>query len=248
MTTKCNQKCGYCSRFLYTRELIDDEYYAIVNKLISYKISQITFGGGEPLLVPVFDKIVMQLKDANIHLKLVTNATNLILHKKIIPYLDEITISIDSINAEINEKIGRGKMHFNNVCTALDFIKTNKYNIKININSVVSKYNLTNLEELIPFISNYKISQWRIFRFSPLRGKAIKNKNLFEISDVEFLNIQNVIKNYNLKTIIQFRNYLDMSNKYLLISPDGCLYSSMNLKDVYIGNIFKDDLKYYFKK
>lgn len=54
MTTKCNQSCGYCDRFLKEDELNDEEYQRILKKLIEYEVKQITFGGGEALILVYF--------------------------------------------------------------------------------------------------------------------------------------------------------------------------------------------------
>lgn len=47
---------------------------------------------------------------------------------------------------------------------------------------------------------------------------------------------------------LQFRNYEDMSEKYLLISPEGKLYISTNMKDIVVGDMLKDNLEKYFNK
>lgn len=85
-----------------------------------------------------------------------TNGKLLPKHSSLIPYLAEITLSIDSINPAINAKLGRGTEHFDN------------------------------LEKMATFIEDSKVHQWRIFRFCPLRGTAIKNRASFEVTEEQF--------------------------------------------------------------
>ena len=248
MTTKCNQSCGYCDRFLKEDELNDEEYQRILKKLIEYEVKQITFGGGEALLVDSFDTIVKLASENNIHLKLVTNGKELINHRELIQNLDEITISIDSIDDDVNEQMGRGFDHYQNVCTAFEFIKLNNPLVRVNVNTVVTKYNIDQIENMNSFIREWGISQWRIFRFCPLREKAIKNSSKFEISNDEFIDIKNKLLNLEMECDLQFRNYEDMGEKYLLISPEGKLYISTNMKDIVVGDMLKDNLEKYFNK
>lgn len=79
--------------------------------------------------------------------KIITNGKLLTKERidKIYKYLDSITLSIDSIDNEINESLGRGKNHFQEVKNILDYIKFKNYDVKIRINSVICKYNITDI-------------------------------------------------------------------------------------------------------
>ena len=103
----------------------------------------------------------------------------------ILDYLDTITLSIDTIDDDINEKMGRGKNHFEEIKTVLDLLK--EKNIKIKINTVVNRMNLNHIQGLGEILNNnYKINEWRIFKFIPLREVAKENQKIFEITNEEF--------------------------------------------------------------
>ena len=134
-------------------------------------------------------------------------------------------MSIDSTDNEINEKLGRGKEHYSTIKNILDYIKANDFNnVKININSVANRYNLDSFSEITNFLNNYNIDSWRIFKFMPLREKAILNSN---------------IKN------IQTRVEEDMENKYILILADGSIVITENGIDKTVGNAKIDSIKKY---
>jgi len=247
-TDNCNQNCGYCDRFHKTENLTKENYITILDKLISYGTKYLTFGGGESLLVNFFGEIVQKAYQKGIHIKLVTNGKLIPANAGLIKYFDEITLSIDSLNSVINKKLGRGANHFDNICTAIEAIRNAKANAFININSVVTKINVDDIINMSSQIMAWNIQQWRIFRFCPLRETALKNKSKFEISDEQFLKVEEAIGDLNIDCKVQFRNYLDMEKGYLLITPDGKLCVSRNMHDVVVGNMITDNLYSWFVK
>lgn len=245
-TGKCNQNCYYCDRFHEVNALNREDYNVILSKLISYGITHITFGGGESLLVDCFGQIVKDAFEHDIHLKLVTNGILIPENLDIIQYFDEITLSIDSFDPVINKKLGRGLNHYDNICRAIELIKDTGESIQLNFNSVVTKINLDEVMKMGNHIVKWGIQQWRIFRFCPLRETAYKNRSDFEITNEQFLHVTKAINNMNLNCKIQFRNYVDMENEYLLITPRGELCVSRAMRDIVVGNMLSEDLKTWF--
>ena len=246
-TERCNQHCNYCDRFQDQKKLSTKDYHTILDKLILYGVKKLTFGGGESLMVDCFADIVKKGFENGIHFKLGTNGKLLLQSADIIPYLGEITLSIDSVNPMINEKLGRGSDHYENIQRAIAFVREKKQDFRININTVVTKINLDNIVEMSEFITGWEIPQWRIFRFCPLRGTAVRNRETFEITDEQFSKVCESVRALNLKCKVQFRNYTDMEKGYLLITPAGKLCISRNMKDIEVGDMLTEDLSSYFK-
>lgn len=246
LTTQCNQHCGYCSKFTDVPVITDASYPSIIDRLGRYGARQLTFGGGEPFLTKSIDDIVRLAKDKGIQLKVVTNGDYLKAHSEIIPLLDEITISLDSVNTIINERLGRGRFHDRHVRELLSYLRGNGISAKLNINTVASRYNLSYIHEMIPLVESAGITSWRILRFSPLRGRAVQNKAGFEIDDREFKALKADLMDRDMTCRPQFVDHDGMSNNYLLIAPDGGIYVSEKLNDIKVGNILSDDLTSYF--
>lgn len=244
ITTKCNQSCKYCHSFLNIKDLPYDENKKILIKLIKAGVNYITWSGGEALLYPNLIELLKIAKQYGIKNKLITNGAIIGKEKKMqetLKYLDTITLSIDTTNNIINEQMGRGAEHFKEIKNVLNILKGKQ--IKININTVITKMNKDHLEELGDFLNNNKkINEWRIFKFAPLREVAKNNQKLFDITEKEFEIAKEKVKQYKNIRNIKYRDNNDMESKYNLITADGNIIRTINREDVVLGNLLKMNL------
>lgn len=243
ITTKCNQNCRYCHRFLNIDELPYEKNEKILNNLIQNGITDITWTGGEALLYPNLIELLKIAKENQVKNKLITNGMVFAQNdkmKEICNYLDSLTLSIDSTDNETNTELGRGENHYDNIKTVLDYVRGKK--IKLNINTVVSKKNINDINELGNFLNNYEIDSWRVFKFMPLRETAEKNRRQFEITDEEFETSKNIFKNFKNISDIEYREEEDMENRYILLVANGDIIKTENGKDVKKGNALYQNL------
>ena len=239
ITTRCNQKCAYCHGFRNIPELSYEENEEVLSKLIRAGVNYITFSGGEALLYPNILDLLKIARQNGVKSKLITNGSLIANNEKvreIVDYLDTITLSLDTTRDEINEQMGRGRNHFTEIKKILDILK-NK-DIRIKINTVVTKLNIDYIEELGEFLdTNYKINEWRIFRFAPLRELAKENEKKFEITNEQFKSTKEIFqKNYKNIGKVNYRDNDDMESKYNLVTANGDIVRTINKKDVVIGN------------
>lgn len=242
ITTRCNQKCAYCHGFRNIPELSFEENKEVLMKLIRAGVNYITFSGGEALLYPNIVDLLKIARQYGVKSKLITNGSLIANNEKmreVLDYLDTITLSLDTINDDINEQMGRGRNHFTEIKEVLDILKDK--DIRIKINTVVTKLNINYIEELGEFLnSNYKINEWRIFRFAPLRELAKENQEKFEITDEQFKSTKEIFqKNYKNIGKVNYRDNDDMESKYNLVTANGDIVRTINKKDVVIGNALK---------
>ena len=242
LTPRCNENCKYCYRFLDIQENSYEKNEQILRKLISDGVKEITWTGGEALLYNGFSKLLKLAKESGVKSKLITNGTIVANNndiREICDYLNSLTLSIDSINDDINIKLGRGKEHYKNVKTVLEYLK-NK-NLKTTINTVVSKVNTEYLEELGNFLKDYNIYAWRLFKFTPLRETAKRNQEYFDISDLEFNDKKKILNKFKDNFKIEYRQGDDFENKYLNIINDGEITKTENGVDIVIGKVLEDN-------
>ena len=247
ITARCNQNCKYCHRFLNIKDLSYEQNLSILNNLDDSGVNSITWTGGEALLLDGIDELLKFSYEKGIKNKIITNGKLLTKERidKIYKYLDSITLSIDSVDDDINYSLGRGKNHFQEIKDILDYIKLKNYDIKIRINSVVCKNNLGKFNELITFLNEYNIHSWRIFKFMPLRETAIKNKESFSVSMKEYSDVVKSIKEKSNIENIDTRIEEDMEKKYVLILANGDIVITDNGTDKKVGNALEDSLKIF---
>ena len=249
ITTKCNQNCKYCHRFLGINDLTYEENKKILNNLIKDGVNNITWTGGEALLYPNLKELLKISQENGIKNKLITNGMVLAQNenmREILGYLDSLTLSLDTINDDTNEELGRGRNHFEEVKTILDYVKGKS--LKVNINTVVSKKNINEMEQLGEFLNNYNISKWKFFKFMPLRETAERNKDEFAITDAEFEKTRNVFRHFGNIGETDFRQEKDMEDKYTLLIANGDIIKTEHGVDVKKGNaLYQNPVEFMYE-
>ena len=240
ITSRCNENCKFCYRILTENENDIEKNKNILEILAKLSVDKISWTGGEALLYPNLIELLKISKSKGISNNLLTNSKALSKEKikKLEPYLDYITLSYDSNNSDTYKIMGRGEEHGINVIQALDFIKDNNINIKVKINTLVSKINKEEVIDIGKTLEKYNIERWRLFKFMPLRNCAISNSTNFEISNEEFRKVVSNVKNlYGNHIQISERNEDKIQSKYLLINSVGDFIITENMKDKKIYNI-----------
>ena len=154
-------------------------------------------------------------------------------------YTDHITLSLDSLDDNVNDCLGRGIEHSKHILELMEYLK-NK-DIILKLNSVVTKQNVNNINEIAQVVSIYKIQRWKLFKFISLRGKSVKNKNEFDVENAEFENLINEIKKQRLNCQVIECKEKEIEENYLLINPIGDFIVTINGKDKVICNFEKID-------
>lgn len=247
ITARCNENCKYCHRFLSPKDLTRDENFKILNNIMTSGIKNVTFTGGEALLMPYLSELILFCSENDIKSKLITNGILFTdkFFNQIKNSLNYLNLSLDSISKETNLLLGRGGEHFENVKKCLSLVANSQINLSIN--SVATKLNKNDLFELAKFLSDKNISEWRIFKFMPLREKAKVNEKEFEISQDEYEKLIKdllIISNLNIVT----RQVEDFEKQYLLILANGDILVTKDGQDIVLGNALKDDLKFIINK
>lgn len=253
LTEKCNYKCTYCfAKFKNEQELTAYEWMKTVDIVNEYfkknniPNGRINLAGGEPLVVNYLDKLIDYINLLDIKVSIITNASLLTKEKMRtwIGKVDTIGISIDSINRETNLLIGRhsngNTLETSNLLETLNFAKEN--NIKIKINTVVSKFNLH--EDISSIYNRIKFDRIKLLqvRFNNECNESAIN---YGISSNEFNEYSNRLKS-NDGIIIESEDMMECS--YVIIDPKGNLISNKGNLHKKVGSVFESNLEELISK
>lgn len=150
--------------------------------------------------------------------------------------MDLVALSIDSLQDVTNVALGRGIEHRK---TVLERIQTlMRKGIKVDVNTVVMRQNIQDLEEMAEFFRENPISgKWKLMTFFPVREKALKNKEMLEISDELFLSeVHRIIEKYSDVKITYMMND-QIQQQYPGVRANGDLLITRHSQDRILGNM-----------
>ena len=232
----CNYKCSFCyANFDHVRKNLSlEEGFDLIQALREQgNFYKINFAGGEPLLNKnLGDYIRFAKEQAGFKTSIITNASRLTNTWLLTygPYLDQIGISCDSMNEQVQKQLGRGfGNHLEVTKRALHRIrKVNEdhgFNIAIKLNTVVLRHNC--MEDWSGFIVDNGIQRWKMFKILKITGENESSYDDLSISEEQFRIF--VSRHEHLKSqgvVIAEENNDDMTQSYVMVTPDGKFYQN----------------------
>ncbi len=237
LTTHCNLNCTYCEDFGARRNgdavtaTLDDSRKIL--KIIRDGVNKLWITGGEPLLAPhILDLLTYAKEDLDFReLSLITNGTLLSGHLNLLPLIDRLVISLDSIAPSALASVSLGNEQSRQVIETIQTIAPlqKENNFKLILNAVITPETLPGMDALIAFCVENKV----LLSFSP---QAVNNWPHFDLitSDEYHSFIKKVLKAKKsgspvlastayLKTLLDQKPYACYPTIIPRITPDGWL-------------------------
>ncbi len=230
----CNMDCKFC--FANWREnrkqLPLEKVKTIIDKLKEYGIEAINLTGGDPLLRKDIVDICKYCKDKGIMTIISTNGIELMNKKEVLKYIDSINLPLDSFDSNIHNEMRpcAVKNHHKLILELIDYINDNYPSIKIKINTMVGKLNISDIINIGNLIEG-KVYSWKLGKFlSSGYGKGFEE--MFSITNEEYEEAVNKCKEkYKNSNIIEqeykiaddevFNIFIDCFGKINIHTKDG---------------------------
>lgn len=180
---------------------------------------------GEPTEYKGLAELLRIAKENKIYNKLVTNASNFENEKldDIIKNLDEITFSIDFVDDNLNEQVGRGKNYFSHIKNVINYITLRYPNCVLSINTIVMKQNLNLLEDIYNAINKFKLRRWKLIQFCSFRGIAAENKESFSITKEEYMEALHKCQKMQCDFEIKGHTAYEVENNHIIVTSAGVI-------------------------
>ena len=244
ITSKCNRKCNYCFGPIEETVFSRTDAKKCVDIFQSIGVKQIGISGGEPLLCSYFEDLAKYINSKNISLYLSTNCDLYYKYSDVIKNnVNIIGIPIDGSNNSIHDK-HRGEGSFDICLKTIEDIMASDSSIKIKIGTVLTKYNVDDLERIASLIAPYeeKILYWKIYE---LIGYDRNCTNVYGLKPVSKININNLSKHFNPSKIVN-DNIEKRTRSYFFIKPNGDVFIPILKTDLseelVVGNIIRDEI------
>lgn len=167
VSTRCNSNCFMC-KYAGNKEsfnITDEQFEMIIDKMKkekSYKM--IRFTGGEPLMHPRLPYFIKRCSEEGFRTSIITNGY--LIPQKYKELVDagisQVIFSLDGSCPEIHDKLRSFKGCFNNIMKGMDLLRQYDSKIILRVNTVVSKYNIGDLINLLNLLKEKNINQWSI--------------------------------------------------------------------------------------
>lgn len=268
LTTGCNLKCNFCFYTQEPRRLVKDKLnFKLLSSAIrqapSLGFKEISFTGGEPLLLDDIGKLINLAKKLKLETTVSTNAS--LLNTKTIEGLkkaglDNLYLSLAS-EYFFNKK-ENGKAWEEKAIKILARLKKAKIK-KPTLVFVVTKENLKFLEAVLDFVEKERLSLQIQPAYIPLKKSKL---SLFKLSQAERKQFRQLLERWGEKQDKSKRylrlvlSYYSLTNKKdwpkfchfaqedLVIDADGSVYPCFHRQDLLLGKIANDNLKECLKR
>lgn len=215
LTQDCTHQCSFCHKEgMKTKEedLLTEEDIAFLYKTANegLGIKKVSLTGGEPLLRKDLVKILEKLKECGAKTSLTTNGYLLDENLEIGEFLDEINISLHTLNKDKYIDICKNKVAYEKVISNINLFRVKYPTINMSINMTLQKEVNSKNEEIENMINFSKLikTDLKIIELYPKEGKNYISINKLEPELAQL--------GYNMKQT-NFRNRVYENNNHNII-------------------------------
>ena len=196
----CNLNCIYCFAEHKNLDNSMDNYKETINNILNLKPVTIILTGGEPTLNKNIKAILNYI--GNNAITIVDSNGTYMFFEELIPYLKNsvVRFSIDSLDPEIIKKVRPSKI-VNDTVNQISKIEKNiqiliSNGVPVIIQTVMTKYNIDELENVYHFLLKNNIKRWYISAVK-YSEKCKDNYNEMGLNEKEIVKINQFVEKIN---------------------------------------------------
>lgn len=153
LTLRCTAKCLHCQQWTWPdhSEFDVSDLKRLFDIFQNWGVQAITFSGGNPLLYENINLALELAQEAHMEIGIISEGVDLSdeLARNINQCASWIRFSLDGPSPEIHDNIRHTPGLFNLVISSIDKLKAIKSGLRIGLNCVIQKNNLTALSQMI---------------------------------------------------------------------------------------------------
>jgi len=237
VTSGCNLNCIHCwisaNREKDNPLFLDFELFkSIIEQAIPLGLSSVKLTGGEPLLHPSIEDMIVFIKNRNLSLFLETNGT--LISSEIVELLADfpgvrVSVSLDSATSEVHENIRGKKEIFQTIVE--NITKLTEAGVKVQIIMTVMKKNRDQIEPLINLSETLGVATLKFNILQPVGSASDSSQSL---SIEELISIGRWIENELSHSVKKVKLYYDYP---LAFKPLSSIFKRKNIGVCKIKNI-----------
>lgn len=235
------QNVRFCQKYNNTNELNLEDNKKVIDRLYKEDTKEICWIGDEAISYPNFIELVKYSKERSIRNKILfNNISNCKIEEimKIVKYVDYITVTLDSIEEDVNEKLGKGKEYYKEICKYLKLLQDQ---VQINILTMINSQNAIEQKKIEEELFKFRIDSWIILGFMPIlldREADVEDLKVSKINCKFYYTLPWLLFN-RLKHFYTLTEYT-IARKYSIILPNGDIAVMNESESFVIGNILKE--------
>ena len=236
----CNMRCRFCfatfqdvknEMNLPKGHLPKADCLSLVKHLAEFGYKKINFAGGEPMLCPWLDDLILLAKQYKMVTSIVTNGSKITAKwlNSISSHLDWIAISIDSVDPEKLKCSGRIINGNQQPLTEEEYLQIireiKRHHIRLKINTVVHSGNWQ--EDFSCFIKTAMPERWKVLQALPVKGQNDKHINDWLITPEQFESyvlLNGVVQKDGITVVLEDNEL--MTKSYVMIDPAGRFFDN----------------------
>jgi radical SAM protein len=177
MTQACDLKCAHCRANSrpnrHSLELSTAEAFHLIDQIAEMRVPLFVLTGGDPLKRPDLIPIVQYACRRGVRTSLTPSATPLLTREAVLRLkesgLMRLALSLDASTAEIHDGFRGVAGSYQQTLDAVEWC--HEAGLPVQVNTTVSRYNLSHLDHMIDLLISLRVVLWSVFFLVPT-GRA----------------------------------------------------------------------------